>query len=50
MRKQTAPRARKQNKVPPCDKKGLIANDQNRRQSAETKSVLDNRSHRTLQR
>jgi hypothetical protein len=44
MRKQTAPRTQKRNNASSCDKKGLIANDQNRRQSAGTKSVLDNRS------
>lgn len=45
MRKQTAPRTQKQNNASSSsDKKGLIANDQNRRQSAGTKSVLDNRS------
>jgi hypothetical protein len=48
MRKKTVPRTRKQNKASSCGKqKGLIANDQKRRQSAGTESILDNRSHRT---
>ena len=47
MRKKTAPRARKQQQASSRDTSGLIAHDQNRRQSVATKSVLDNRSHRT---
>jgi hypothetical protein len=48
MRKKTVPRTRKQNKASSSAKsKGLIANDQTNRQSAETESIIDNRSHRT---
>ena len=48
MRKKTAPQTRKQNTASSSEQSGLIANDKKRVQSAETKSALDNRSHRTL--
>ena len=48
MRKKTAPRTRKQNQASSCETSGLIAKDKNRRQSVGKKSVLDNRSHRTI--
>jgi hypothetical protein len=48
-RKPTAPRARKKNQATSSEKKGLVAKSQARRQSAETQSVLDNRSPRTPQ-
>jgi hypothetical protein len=47
MRKKTVPRARKQNNASSCDDKGLITKHKTSRRSAETESVLDNRSHRT---
>jgi len=48
MRKKTAPQTRKQNTASSSEQSGLIANDKKRVQSAETKSALDNRSHRTF--
>jgi hypothetical protein len=47
MRKKTFSRARKQDKASSCEEQGLIAKDKTSRRSAGTKSVLDNRSHRT---
>ena len=47
MRKQTAPQIR-DNRAASCRKQsGLIAQDVSAQQSAMSKSVLDNRSHRT---
>jgi len=48
MRKKTAPRSRKPNQASASGKKGLIANDHNRRHSAGTQSAIDNHSHRTF--
>jgi hypothetical protein len=48
MRQKTTPRARKKKTASSCDKTGLIAKKSNRAQSAGTKSILDNRSHRTI--
>ena len=47
MRKKTEPHIRKQHKASSCAKSGLIAKNQDRKQSAEAEPVLDNRSHRT---
>jgi hypothetical protein len=47
MRKKTVPRTRKNKASSSGKQKGLIAKDTNRRQSAGTKSALDDRSHRT---
>jgi hypothetical protein len=47
MRKPTEPQTRKNNRPSSHIQTGLIANDQNRGQSAQPTSVLDNRSHRT---
>ena len=47
MRKKTAPHTRMQNKASSCETSGLIANGKTTKQSVGTKSVLDNRSHRT---
>ena len=47
-KKQTVTRTRKQKQASDSPKlTGLIAKDPDRRHSAETKSILDNRSHRT---
>ena len=48
MRKPTEPQTRKNNRPSSHIQTGLIANDQNRGQSAQPTSVLDNRSHRTF--
>ena len=48
MRKKTEPHIRKQHKASSCAKSGLIAKNQDRKQSAEAEPVLDNRSHRTF--
>jgi hypothetical protein len=50
MRKPTEPQTRKNNRPSSHIQTGLIANDQNRGQSAQPTSVLDNRSHRTYSR
>ncbi len=47
MRKKTAPRTRKHRKTSSSKKLGLIAREKNAKQSAKTKSALDNRFHRT---
>jgi hypothetical protein len=47
MRKKTTPLDRKNNMASSCEKTGLIANNKTDRRSVGTKSVLDNRSHRT---
>ncbi len=47
MRKKTALRTRKHRKPWPSKKLGLIAREKNAKQSAVTKSALDNRFHRT---
>jgi hypothetical protein len=48
-KKQTVTRTRKQKQASDSPKPtGLIARDPDRRHSAETKSTLDNRSHRTI--
>jgi hypothetical protein len=50
-KKQTVTRTRKQKQASDSPKPtGLIARDPDRRHSAETKSILDNRSHRTSRR
>ncbi len=47
MRKKTAPRTRKHQKVSSRKQPGLIAKGKTAQQSAGTTSALDNRSHRT---
>ena len=47
MRKKTAAHATKRQADSPSKKSGLIAKEKNSPQSAMTKSVLDNHSHRT---
>jgi hypothetical protein len=47
MRKKTEPHTRKEHQASSGEKSGLIAKNQNRKQSAEAEPVLDNRSHRT---
>ncbi len=47
MRKKTALRTRKRQKASSPQQSGLIAREKNARQSAVTKSALDNRFHRT---
>ena len=46
MRQKTTPRARKKKTASSGNNTGLIAKKSNRAQSAGTKSILDNRSHR----
>ncbi len=48
MRKQTAPRTRKRRHASSRPQPGLIAQDLSAPQSATPDSVLDNRSHRTV--
>jgi hypothetical protein len=48
MRKKTAPRTRKHQKVSSSQQSGLIAREKNDQQSAKTKSALDNHFHRTV--
>ena len=47
MRKQTAPQIRDNREASSRKQSGLIAQDGSAQQSAMSKSVLDNRSHRT---
>jgi len=47
MRKQTAPQIRDDREASSRKQSGLIAQDVSAQQSAMSKSVLDNRSHRT---
>jgi len=47
MRKQTAPQIRDNREASSRKQSGLIAQDVSAQQSAMSKSVLDNRSHRT---
>jgi hypothetical protein len=47
MPQKTARQTKKRRADPPPEQPGLIANGKNSHQSATTKSVLDNRSHRT---
>ena len=47
MRKKTAPRTQTHQKASSSQKRGLIAREKNAKQSAKTKSALDNRFHRT---
>ncbi len=49
MRKQTAPQIRDNREASSRKQSGLIAQDVSAQQSAMSKSVLDNRSHRTKQ-
>jgi len=47
MPKKTAKQTKKRRADSPTDQSGLIAKGKNSQRSARTKSVLDNRSHRT---
>jgi hypothetical protein len=47
MQKKTAKQATERRTDSPAKKSGLIAKGKNSKRSARTKSVLDNRSHRT---
>ncbi len=48
MRKATEPQTRQEKQASSCEVSGLIATGNKSRQAARTKSVLDNRSHRTI--
>jgi hypothetical protein len=48
-RKKTAPPTRKHPRSSPSGRKGLIATEKTKKQSARKRTVLDNRFHRTDQ-